>query len=74
MVTQGCIPPKSAPIIIIIINSTGGHKPNNNNKVLILPCQIQEGGRKRGPWCFEGGGQKVSDPRFSHFVAPPSLN
>ena len=30
------------------------------------------GGRKVLP-CLEGGGaQKVSDPRFSHFVAPPS--
>ena len=23
--------------------------------------------------CLEGGTQKVSDPRFSHFVAPPPL-
>ena len=28
--------------------------------------------RKVLPWLREGGGaQKVSDPRFSHFVAPP---
>ena len=23
--------------------------------------------------CLEGGRKKVSDPRFSHFVAPPPL-
>ena len=33
---------------------------------------LKWGARKVLP-CREGGAQKVSDPRFSHFVAPPSL-
>ena len=31
---------------------------------------LKGGARKVLP-CLEGGAQKVSDPRFSHFVAPP---
>ena len=32
-----------------------------------------KGGRKKSyPVLTRGGAQKVSDPRFSHFVAPPS--
>ena len=34
---------------------------------------LKGGARKVLP-CLEGGAQKVSDPRFSHFVAPPPRN
>ena len=30
-----------------------------------------KGGREKVLPCLEGGAQKVSDPQFSHFVAPP---
>ena len=52
---------------------TGGEKSFNcegggGQKVSTL--QMEGGGRVLP--CLEGGGaRKVSDPRFSHFVAPP---
>ena len=63
----------------------GGHKKfwGSFYAVALSFSHIVGGGREKFPLfkrggarkvlpCLEGGAQKVSDTRFSHFVAPPS--
>ena len=47
--------------VLTILNGGGAQKVST----------LQKGGCKKCLPCLEGGSQKVSDPQFSHFVAPP---
>ena len=67
--------------VLAKLKGGGGHKKFRGSFSHIVgggrekfPLFKRGGGRQKFYPVLRGGAQKVSDPRFSHFVAPPPIS